>query len=83
MFHITDDGEVKTCSAKSPETCRYQSVHSDDLNTIQAIAANNVLSTRCKCPANTHIITPIPVFIFLIPGLCNFKFPTPFPFMIS
>lgn len=38
MFHITDDGEVKTCSAKSPETCRYQSVHSDDLNTIQAIA---------------------------------------------
>ena len=51
------------------------------IHTIHAIAANKVLSTICKCPTKTHNITPIPVFIFLIPGLCNFKTYTPFIFM--
>lgn len=51
MYHITDDGEVKTCSAKSPETCKYQSEHSDNLSEIQAIA-----DTRNEQQAIVHEI---------------------------
>ena len=43
------------------------------IHTIQAVAAKNVLSIILKYPTKTHSITPMPVFIFLIPGFCNFK----------